>query len=225
VWRPPATAGDALEAAAAAPAAVVLVDGLFDRSPAVKHKELLALLGQGVPVIGGASMGALRAAELRTFGMAGVGRIFEAYARGRLTADDEVALLHGPAELAWAALTVPLVNVRATLLSARRQRAVDAAAARELLVAARAIFYADRTWAEVMEAARVAKAAREAFAAWLVAGEVDLKRHDARACLAAAGSARPMRIRPQVAATAFTRDLALQLAAGLKPTPEPSPRP
>src|SRR5213076_1722914 len=127
-WRAPAMAGDGLAALEEAPRAVVLIDGLFDRYPAIRHKELLALIEAGVPVVGGASMGALRAAELHTLGMIGVGRIFEAYASGRINGDDEVAVLHGPADMDWAALTVPLVNVRATLARALRERVIGAAA-------------------------------------------------------------------------------------------------
>ena len=63
----------------------------------VWHKEILWALPEGVPVFGSASMGALRAAELRGFGMRGVGRIFEAFREGALEDDDEVALAHGPA--------------------------------------------------------------------------------------------------------------------------------
>lgn len=40
----------------------------------------------------------LRAAELHSFGMEGVGRILESYRDGILTDDDEVALVHGPAD-------------------------------------------------------------------------------------------------------------------------------
>ena len=50
-----------------------LVDGVFERVPAVWHKEILFALSEGVHVYGAASMGALRAAELDTFGMRGVG--------------------------------------------------------------------------------------------------------------------------------------------------------
>ena len=104
-WRPPAVAGDALAAMASRPCAVALVDGLFDEWPAIRHKELLSLIAEGVAVFGGASMGALRAAELHTLGMIGVGHIFDAYRRGLIDADDEVAVLHGPAELGYPAVT------------------------------------------------------------------------------------------------------------------------
>ena len=106
-WRPPAVAGDALRAISLKPRAFVLIDGVFDAVCAIRHKELLELLAEGVQVIGASSMGALRAAELHPFGMEGVGHIFEGYAAGRLTCDDEVALLHGPVELDWLPLTLP----------------------------------------------------------------------------------------------------------------------
>jgi hypothetical protein len=228
VWRPPAVAGDGIAALDAKPRAVVLVDGLFDRYPAIRHKELLALIDAGVAVIGGASMGALRAAELHTLGMIGVGRIFQAYAAGRLAGDDEVAVLHGPEEMGWAPLTLPLVNVRATLARAVRGRIVSPAVARGLRAQAARIFFQERTWQTLLAAAAgagVASAAElDAFAAWAGHGYVDLKQLDAQQCLAAAlgplsrprGAARPP------TPTVFTDALAAQVAAGRKPTPASS---
>ena len=54
---------------------IAIIDGYFDRVPAVWHKEILWALNMGIRVIGAASMGAIRAAELAPFGMEGVGRI------------------------------------------------------------------------------------------------------------------------------------------------------
>jgi len=227
-WRPPAVAGDGLAALAARPRAVVLIDGLFDHQPAIRHKELMALAEGGVPVFGAASMGALRAAELHRHGMTGVGHIFQAYARGRLVGDDEVAVLHGPAEMDWAALTVPLVNVRATLARAARQRVVGLAAARQLREHATHIFFQDRTWRTLLETAAaagdVAAGALERLRGWLPDGEVDLKQLDAQACLATAlARTRRAGLRPQPppasAPTAFTEALARQISSGLRPNP------
>ena len=95
--------GRRLPRGAARPVAIGLIDGYFERVPAVWHKEILWALSQGIHVFGSASMGALRAAELAPFGMVGVGAIFEAYRDGILEDDDEVAVAHGPAEPA----TVP----------------------------------------------------------------------------------------------------------------------
>lgn len=46
------------------------------------HKELVFALLEGVLVIGAASMGALRAAELYRYGAFGVGQVFEMYKAG-----------------------------------------------------------------------------------------------------------------------------------------------
>jgi hypothetical protein len=186
-WRPPAAAGDAYRIADLKPKAVVLIDGLFDEQPSIRHKELLALLARGVFLIGGASMGALRGVELSPFGMIGVGRIFEGYASGLLIGDDEVALLHGPEDWGWNALTEPLVNVRATLLRALRRFVVDKRAARLVLNTAMRLFYKERTWSSIFAALEESNdpgAARaRALADRLADVRVDLKRLDALACV------------------------------------------
>lgn len=209
-WRAPARAGDALRLLdAEPPGAVVLIDGLFDGAPAIRHKELLLLLSEGVAVFGAASMGALRACELSDYGMRGVGRVFEAYARGRWTGDDEVALLHGPAELDWAPLTEPLVNVRATLAAAVRARVLAAGAARQVLDLARRTHFGVRTW-EHLEETGAAPEALGRLRPWLARGRVDLKRADALAGVEAAvsrGRAVAGRRRPPPPATVFTERL------------------
>ena len=211
-WRDPVVAGDMLRLLSDPPKCVVIIDGLFDQRPAVRHKEILLLLSQGVHVLGGASMGALRAAELSAFGMVGVGQIYRAYSDGRLTGDDEVALLHGPGEFDWTPLTVPLVNVRATLVAATRARVLPVGAARRMLQVSAAIFYQHRTWEGLTSAwiddGRLAPPPN-AFLQWLTAGVVDIKRLDAADCIHTA-----IRIAPQPASatppppdTLFTRAL------------------
>ena len=49
---------------ASRPPPILIIDGVFQSEPAVRHKEILWALSLGVPVVGAASMGALRAAEL-----------------------------------------------------------------------------------------------------------------------------------------------------------------
>ena len=118
VYLPPAAQGDLYQAARRRPQAIGLIDGLFDSVPAVWHKEILWAMREGIHVFGSASMGALRAAELAAFGMEGVGAIFAAYQSGALEDDDEVAVIHGPAESGFRPLSVALVNIRATLSAA-----------------------------------------------------------------------------------------------------------
>jgi YcaO-like protein with predicted kinase domain len=113
--RPPARCGDLAALLDDPPGAVGLVDGVFKMAPTVWHKEIMSLLALGTRVIGGASLGALRAAELERFGMEGVGAIFHAYRGGVLVRDDAVMLIHAPAELGYAPLSVPLVDAEYAL--------------------------------------------------------------------------------------------------------------
>jgi hypothetical protein len=216
-WRPPAEAGDMLRlAAAGAGPTLCLIDGYFDHRPAVRHKELLLLLARGVRIFGSSSIGALRAAEMAPFGMIGIGAIFAAYARGSLTGDDEVALIHAGPDRDWRPLSVPLVDVRATLCAARRARAIDGDEARALLRAAAAIHYADRTWPSICAALPTGEP-RAAFLAWLETGAVSQKRRDALACLAAAldGAGQRPAAPPPFVQTCFVGALARE--CGLDP--------
>ncbi len=179
--RPPAAQGDVLRALAEGARLIGLVDGVFGHEPAVWHKEILAALEAGVAVLGAASMGALRAAELHPFGMEGVGSIFAAYRDGILVADDEVALLHGPAELGWPALSEPMVNLRATLARLARLGVLgpDEAARAARVIAAR--FYPERTKAalEAVLAEIVGPPRAETVRLWARRLTVDVKRADA----------------------------------------------
>ncbi|MBP1859371.1 TfuA-like protein [Rhizobium herbae] len=121
-YAPPAKQADIYSAVRTSrPAVIVLIDGEFHQSLSVWHKEILYALAHGVRVIGASSMGALRAAELHTLGMIGAGRIFEDYRDGVINADDEVALTYGPAGLGYPQVTIPMVNLRATLDAAERK--------------------------------------------------------------------------------------------------------
>lgn len=137
---PPARQGDVWRALKLRPRAIALIDGVFEQQPSVWHHEILDAIDAGVAVFGGASMGALRAAELHAHGMIGVGQIFRWYRDGALVDDADVALLHADREHAYRALTVPQVNVRwAALQSLPRAKALRA------IEASARIFYQERT--------------------------------------------------------------------------------
>ncbi|WP_052423413.1 TfuA-like protein [Nonomuraea candida] len=130
---PPVAAGDLLRLPLSPGDAVGIVDGYFHQVGAVRHKEILTLLNRGIRVLGAASMGALRAAELDTFGMEGVGGIYADYRDGRLEADDEVTLVHCAADEEYRPLSEPLVCIRATLARAVEEGVCDTEAARRLI--------------------------------------------------------------------------------------------
>lgn len=175
--RPPATHGDVLAAVRAGATAIGIVDGNFEQVAPVWHKEILHALEAGVAVFGAASMGALRAAECDSFGMIGIGRIYADYASGRRVDDADVALLHGPAELGYPALSLPLVNVEATL---ERLGGLDQGDLSHLRDAAHRLFYKDRTWPTILKAADTAEDP-VALLQLLHAATVDQKREDALA--------------------------------------------
>ena len=182
---PPARQGDVLAVLPERPLAIALVDGLFDTTPSVWQHEIALALGAGVAVFGGASMGALRAAELAPLGMVGVGRIFRWYRDGDLDDDGEVALLHGDGEHGFRPLTLPLVNVRAAAEAARAEGLLSAREARALVAAGAALHYAGRTWARVLATVRLAEPVCARLRAFLPRAP-DPKAEDARACIAAA---------------------------------------
>lgn len=164
------------------PRAIGLIDGYFQGALSVWHKEILWAMAQGVHVFGASSMGALRAAELHAFGMHGVGQVFEAYRNGVLEDDDEVALVHGPPETGYAALSEPLVNIRATLDAALKAEVVDGEFVQDLLTRAKQMFYQELTWDRLCAAPELADRHVDQNAAlqhWLPDNRVDAKRDDA----------------------------------------------
>lgn len=187
-WHPPVRQGDLYEAALRRPAIIGVIDGYFERVPTVWHKEILWAMAHGIHVYGASSIGALRAAELETFGMQGVGRIFRRFADGELIDDEEVAVMHGPAELDYVQVSEAMVNVRATLDRATALSIVTPAVAAELVGIAKSLFYKNRTYEAVLDAAADSGVSPEMLArlaGWLPAGKVDQKRLDALAMVKA----------------------------------------
>lgn len=144
--RAPARQGDLYRAVQEGANVIGLVDGVYEYVPAIWHKEILFGLSQGVHIFGGASMGALRAAECAVFGMIGVGRIYRDYVSGVLEDDADVAQSHGPPELNFLPLSEPLVNVRATLAHCLHSTLITPCEHDQLLAAANETFFKDRTY-------------------------------------------------------------------------------
>ena len=116
-------------------------------------------------------MGALRAVECQPWGSEPVGEVASWYASGKIAGDDEVCLAHDDASNGYKARSVPLVNVRATLMccgfSNERKR--------EILDVAKQLFYADRTWNRIFQASEI----RGMEKVEMTAMELDIKAADA----------------------------------------------
>ncbi len=194
-YRPPVRQGDVYRLVQESrPAAIAIIDGYFQEVPSVWHKEILWALDQGIPVFGAASMGALRAAELEPFGMVGIGRIYEGFRDGVFTPfedeafedDDEVAVVHGPPELGYPALSDAMVDLRASFAAAAQQGVIDAGLRDRLVAAYKQRFFRERSFASlsaVMAELGLERAESSALLDWLETGRVDQKREDARALL------------------------------------------
>jgi hypothetical protein len=188
VCLPPVAQGDVYRTAQRKPQSIGIIDGYFSGAPSVWHKEILWALSQGIEVYGSASMGALRAAELHSFGMRGIGQIFANFRDGVLEDDDEVAVVHGPAETGFVSLSEPMVNIRATLAHAESSGVLSVASRCTLEQHAKSLFYPRRNWPALVADGPALGIAEDEIAAlnrWLPHGRIDQKREDALAMIAA----------------------------------------
>jgi hypothetical protein len=183
LYRPPAKRGDLLSAVHDGATIIGLIDGVFHQESAVAHREILTAIKKGVRVVGASSMGALRAAEMDTLGMVGIGKIYRMYKSGELESDDEVALVFDPSS--GLALSEPLINIRFTLKRAQEEGIIDTVEHDALLVVARQVFYPQRTYRTIVaQAGDILDArTRDRFLVWVETGQCDQKREDAVAAL------------------------------------------
>jgi hypothetical protein len=159
-----------------------IIDGEFFQRLAVSPKEIIEALGRGIQVFGSSSMGALRAAETHTFGMVGIGRIFEQFRDGVLDADDEVAVAYEPGT--YRALSDSMVNLREALALARNEGVITESQHDELISAIKTRYFPHRSWRALEQICPPLRefAERQPLP--------DLKRDDACALLTAMGRAR-----------------------------------
>jgi TfuA protein len=142
---PPATRGAVSAALRAGYTHIGFVDGALAEDERVPLRELReALATPGVHLWGSSSMGAIRAVQLQTLGMRGVGRIFRLLRRGSLPHSDEVYVLHAPARLRYRCLTEPLVNLRYTFRAMRHARHLTRAEEHALVQYMRDVPWFDR---------------------------------------------------------------------------------
>jgi hypothetical protein len=217
----PAALGSVFRAVEAGHRRIGIVDGLFGNAPAVWHKEILFALSKGIEVLGAASMGALRAAELAAYGMSGVGAIYRMYRRGSWSDDDEVAVLHAPRELSYQPLSESMADIRSTLRRMRAHRAIDAVVEAELVRRMKSIHFSarteaelDRQWIDVLGAEQGGAAA-----ASFRQLRVEAKRRDGLALIARMAARGPVQPTPRPDVFAPTRHWQRQFVARLADIP------
>lgn len=181
-YLPPIRRGDAAKAAAKGTEIMIIIDGVFFQDEAVGHKELMGILKQGVIVYGSSSMGALRACELESFGMIGVGKIFTWYQTGTIIADDEVGIVYDPET--GLALSVPMVNIRSSISKAVSAGIISEDDEKIIIQTGKKIYYPNRTYSHILKKTGFSKEKCDAILSWLKSNAVDQKREDAKECLA-----------------------------------------
>ena len=147
-YRPPVRRHDIRRLMNSPPGIIGIIDGIFFDSAAVAHREIIEALKSGITVVGGASMGALRASELEPYGMIGVGKIYEMYKSGTLESDDEVAVTFDAETME--PLSVPLVNVRVTVELGQAMGFLTKEQASAVVDITRKIFYPERNYRSII---------------------------------------------------------------------------
>lgn len=184
-YRPPAKQGDVYLACKDKPKVIAIIDGYFESTPSVWHKEILYAMSLGIHVYGSSSMGALRAAELSMYGMQGAGEVYAQFAQGALEDDDEVAITHAPAALNYQTISVAMVNIRATLKLACRENIIDGQLAQVLTEQAKMTWYPERNFDALLSHAATLMPTKQydLLADFIRCHAVDVKRDDALALL------------------------------------------
>jgi hypothetical protein len=181
----PAAMGSVYRAVEAGYSRIGIIDGLFGDVPSVWHKEILYAMSAGVEVAGAASMGALRAAELATLGMIGIGSIYRLFRNGHWTDDDEVAVMHATEYLAFRPLTEAMCNIRFTLRRLRRLGVVGQSLEKSLVDGMKTKHFSERTMEELSRLIEdvAGEAAADRIARAFAREYVDVKANDANALL------------------------------------------
>ena len=148
IYKRPIKRGDLSLALKENPDIIGIIDGVFHQSSAVGHKEILNVINNGVKVYGASSMGALRASELDTLGMTGIGYVYNQYASGEVDSDDDVAVMLDSETLE--ALSVPLINMKYVFTNAVSENMITEEEKDELLLIAKKTFYPKRNYAQTL---------------------------------------------------------------------------
>lgn len=180
-YRSPVRRDDIRKLMKSLPDIIGIIDGVFFDSAAVAHREIIEAIRNGIIIVGGASMGAIRASELDSYGMIGVGRIYEMYRNGVIDSDDEVAVTFDAETMK--PLSIPLLNVRVTVKALVDLGILNNDESAGIIGITRKIFYPDRNFQnilnECMEKGVISREKKEILADSFRKYYIDAKREDA----------------------------------------------
>ena len=159
---------------------IAIIDGVFHQNSAVGHKEILNALDNGVKVYGASSMGALRASELDTLGMIGIGYCYEQYANGIIDSDDEVAVMLDNETLE--PLSIPLINMRYVFENAVAENIITETEKENLISISKKTFYPKRNYAQTLAESNLNNDKKDKLIDFIRKSK-DIKKEDAKKLL------------------------------------------
>ena len=177
IYKRPIKRGDLGQALKENPDIIGIIDGVFHQNSSVGHKEILAVLNKGIKVIGSSSMGALRASEMDSLGMIGIGYVYKQYATGKVASDDDVAVMLDSETLE--ALSEPLINMDYVFENAVKENIITQDQKDELIEIAKSTFYPKRNYAQTLNASSLDDETKNQLINF-IRESVDIKKEDAK---------------------------------------------
>ncbi|RAP47516.1 MAG: TfuA domain protein core [Methanosphaera sp. rholeuAM74] len=155
-----------------------IIDGVFHQSPAVAHKEILQALDNDIIVVGGASMGALRACELYPYGMRGVGTIFNDYKNGAIDSDDDVAVSFNPET--YQQMSESWINMKYNFQMARDDGIISDQEKDDLLEISKNTYYPKRSFEYTVKKSSLDAEKQKQLLEYIKDKDFDIKYEDAK---------------------------------------------
>ncbi len=180
IYKRPIKRGDLNLALKEHPDIIVIIDGVFHQNSAVGHKEILSVIDSGVKVFGASSMGALRASELDTLGMTGMGYVYNQYTSGEVDSDDDVAVMLDSETLE--ALSEPLINMKYVFTNAVSENIISKSEKDELLSIAKKTYYPKRNYSQTLSESSLDDDKKDKLIDF-IRQSPDIKKEDARKLL------------------------------------------
>ena len=160
---------------------VGIIDGYFLQDYPPTPIEVYNLLRKkNIMVYGSSSLGALRAVELKKFGMIGIGKIFEFFLKGVIDSDDEVAVTFTGYS---GYKSDALIDIRYNLFLAQKNKIIDINTKKNILKIAKKTYFPYRTYNDIIDESKkifpLQEKQIEYFEEYLVTNKKSLKENDA----------------------------------------------
>ena len=180
IYKRPIKRGDLGHDIKENPDIIGIIDGVFHQNSAVGHREILDVMKRGVKVFGASSMGALRASELDSLGMQGIGYCYNQYASGIIDSDDDVAVMLDSESLE--ALSVPLISMDYVFANAVSENILTPDEKDELVEISKSTFYPKRNYANTLAKSSLDDEKKSKLINFIRESE-DIKKQDAKELL------------------------------------------